>query len=1545
MVAGAGVSTIDKDLQGIPKFDQGNVEAWIKALRLALMAKRRNHLGLDPRPVRPWLAHQVGTVEQRRKFDSDQEKWLERKDTCICAINYAVAEDNVAVEVVDQYMTEKEMLADDDAEKETLASELVAKLKTRFQGEANDEISDWNSKFTSFAILPGEASSAGITRLNGVIQKLRKLGQPQTDAAKLTKLKEVLQIDSLDRLWVSIALLKDPTYDDITQICKRYDKAVGKPADRKVEDEVHMADEKAIVCSYPKCGKRGHTQAQCFKKKKDQRIAKMKRKDRSDSKSTQSGGGKKPRSDDRQRGAVHCFCCGDTDHKSFECPDRVLVPSDKSLKKKKQQNGRDWNKFVRETSDDDEANMFFDDDIEVEEIHAMEEADRVYLDSCASRRLFLLRDQSNLENFTHMTGFINLTKEDAKVQTQGTGSYKDWQDIRVCHEAVKDICSAGMLRAMGYGLTLLRVPKVVTLLDNKEVLVGQYAENGMPYVSLLDLLHLPDLSKCNHLPDEVLLSDDYSDDPLEMLHLRAGHVSKSKLLEAFRLRLVEGTGLQRQNLSKRNIRKAKGHHICDSCAKSKITRASFAEQPSEHLVALAFLAKVTCDISVYLNCPSRQGYVYVLVFTDVATKYFWRYPLKRRTGPEILRCVKHLVEVEFPRFPGQHRLQHYHADGGAELNDQKVKSYLLEKTGCRMTYTPTDTPELNAVSERKFRTLGEMTMAMLADSGLPKSYWWDAYDTACDITLMMPTRTHRGWMSPTECVPGGKTPNLARLRRWGCKCYVLIPKADRRKDWEDKAMVGHFIGYSKTKIGYKILLQDTEVTSVHVLFDESIPPRDEAYFKDLEQATVGVDPEAKYVEDFQYLVGQMYMDEGLLYKTTRVVARKGLIVGFRALITAGVQQIEDKTPIHVADVQELTEVTARQMAATSDGRDAGSTGAPEVPTDSPPVTEPLETPGVSTGSTPPQPLERGAGKRTSRRPDYLGMAPLGEIHRLEEDWVQACEAADSLWYTDDDIREPQTHAESLRCSEHKEWKAARKRERDSIFQKNVMRVVPTPPGVTPIKSKYVYKKKYDKRGRLKKYKARLVALGYGQVAGVNVWNTFAPVVKGITVRLLLALAFIFNMSIHQLDVSNAFLYADIEGDVYMTPPPDFDLPPGYCMKLDKSLYGLKSSPRSWWRTLDKFIKSLHFKACVLEPCLYYMMYKGERMYLTIYVDDIIILCKNIQYIEEIKLQFCQRFDMTDEGEMEHFLNVRVTRTSEYLLMDQSVYAASVIEKHSHLVGQKSRKSPLPVDTADLLRAAADKEITSEEQEQLDNFPFRNLLGAMLYLAMNTRPDIAYAVGVLARYGNRINPTVCNLMIYLLQYVRCTINRGIRFSGSMFDMHIFTDADWAGDQVTRKSTTGFVVFAAGGPISWQSKLQPTVSTSSMQSEYQALYAGMQEIVWLRGVMEEVGLPFCDPTPFFLDAQSAQDLATNPVYHKRSKHIEIKYHWVREHVDPDGLFKTAVLHHVTSENQSADIYTKALTGQLLQAHSKRNVGEITLESEQVIQANSKRRLGSA
>ena len=193
---------------------------------------------------------------------------------------------------------------------------------------------------------------------------------------------------------------------------------------------------------------------------------------------------------------------------------------------------------------------------------------------------------------------------------------------------------------------------------------------------------------------------------------------------------------------------------------------------------------------------------------------------------------------------------------------------------------------------------------------------------------------------------------------------------------------------------------------------------------------------------------------------------------------------------------------------------------------------------------------------------------------------------------------------------------------------------------------------------------------------------------------------------------------------------------------------------------------------------------------------------------------------------------------------------------------KIRKCPLPSDTMDRI-AKEPKECSEEDHRYVDNFPYRSMLDVLLYLSMNTRPDISYAVGLLSRFGSKPTKVTCMLIVYLLQYIRGTVQMGIRFSGSRFDIHVFTDADWAGDVLTRRSTTGYVVFAAGGPLAWGSQLQATVATSSMQSEYQGMYAGMQVTVWFLGVLSEISLPLCEPTPFSPDSQSAEDLVMNPV----------------------------------------------------------------------------------
>ena len=355
---------METDKNGVPPFDAKNVVTWSKKMKIYLMKKKRNHLGLEPHGlVRPGNNASADIKEVYRKA---LEAWQERKDTCVSEIYSAVECNGDALEIADQYMLEKEILPANDANKETLASELLARLIIRFRGELEDEVSKLSSQFTQFVMLPEEKVSTGIDRLNGICQKLTQHGYAPTAEAKLAKLKMALNIPPLNTLWISIALMNNPSYADVVQSCKRYDTAM-EQIDKSSGGEIHFtASSEKVVCSYPKCGKIGHTEAQCFVKKRDQKQQRNQVATKGDAKVQEeelSSGEPDPSDDEEDSKSCHCYCCGSSDHHAVSCPDRVKAPWEKKSKKKaehathrrepkdsgtaKKRLKTDWNKFIR----------------------------------------------------------------------------------------------------------------------------------------------------------------------------------------------------------------------------------------------------------------------------------------------------------------------------------------------------------------------------------------------------------------------------------------------------------------------------------------------------------------------------------------------------------------------------------------------------------------------------------------------------------------------------------------------------------------------------------------------------------------------------------------------------------------------------------------------------------------------------------------------------------------------------------------------------------------------------------------------------------------------------------------------------------------------------------------------------------------------------------------------------------------------------------------------------------------------------------------------
>ncbi|TMW59504.1 hypothetical protein Poli38472_004573 [Pythium oligandrum] len=409
-----------------------------------------------------------------------------------------------------------------------------------------------------------------------------------------------------------------------------------------------------------------------------------------------------------------------------------------------------------------------------------------------------------------------------------------------------------------------------------------------------------------------------------------------------------------------------------------------------------------------------------------------------------------------------------------------------------------------------------------------------------------------------------------------------------------------------------------------------------------------------------------------------------------------------------------------------------------------------------------------------------------------------------------------------------------------------------------------------------------------------------------SIRIFLSVCCAAGYILEQLDVDTAFLNADLKEDVYIEPPEGLKVDGDCVLKLNKALYGLKQAGNAWFKTIHGALIDLGFKPCGSDTCIYVGRAGGDTTYICLYVDDMVVGGRTQTRVDEVKKLIAARFRIKELGPVKHLLGMEIVydRVKRYLSINQAQYVKTLVERFNQ---QSCRDVTNPCEQS-LKLSKADGPRDDQQKAEMSKRPYRSLIGCLQYVAQCTRPDIAFAVTHLSRFMENPGPRHWTAAIRVLRYLKSTRDYGISYGGDHEENTpvVFCDADWGTSVDDRRSVSGLVIMMNGGPIVFKAKYQSTVALSSSEAEYLALSLCGQEVMWVRTMLHDLGINIKKPIQVWEDNQGAIALAHNAGYHARTKHIDIRHHYVRDLV-ADSVIK---LSYVETQRQLADILTKSL-----------------------------------
>ena len=792
-----------------------------------------------------------------------------------------------------------------------------------------------------------------------------------------------------------------------------------------------------------------------------------------------------------------------------------------------------------------------------------------------------------------------------------------------------------------------------------------------------------------------------------------------------------------------------------------------------------------------------------------------------------------------------------HSDNGGEYTP--VEKF-AKQAGIAVTRSAPYTPQSNGVAERMNRTLIESVRTTLLQSGLPKSFWAEALANAIAVKNRIPRDDGK---SAYEALTGTK-PHIERFKPFGCLSIVHLHESKRRK--LDAKTISCVLLRTLDHKTYRMLNMTTQkiVIARHVTFDETkFPARARRNEDNESDSGASTDQSSEISISDEEVYGESSSDDSQAHSSGHY-----------------------ETPDEIA--QQSGEDSNHDEDAESDG-DEGSSES---------------------------------GRRVVRRyPTRARRAPSNWWTSSANATATVCHGEPvsmqhKSCHTIQDIESDSPTLKIALASPQRElWVEAISEELHSLDLAHTWDMVPrAPAGARVFPSKFVLKVKRTSDGTVERYKARLVLLGHLQRENIDYFETYAPVVDFTAVRIALVLASFKNMSIHHLDVKCAFLNGELQEEIYMRLPDSYAPSDGSVCMLKRSIYGLRQAPRAWHTKLATDLATLGYTSFQHAESIFWRDKDNIKVFLLIYVDDILLLVSSHDAVKSVKEEIASLYTIKDLGEAKYFLGIKLDRNSNGTLrLSQTNYIENILERFN-MTASKAVSSPM-VPNKNMMEH---KPRSKEDASTMTSVPYREAIGALLYLSIRTRPDIAVAVGTLAKHVQEPHPLHWEGVKRILRYLQGTKDKALVFRTeertNPLVLTVYADADWGTDPNERYSRTGIVCQLGANTVWWKSRKQNSIAVSSCEAEYMALFEGSKDIVWLRNLLCEFGM--CQghiPTLMYSDNQGSIAWATENSLRK-VKHIDLRYHFTNMLIS-SGQIRVK---YIESASNLADMLTKSLVG---------------------------------